>query len=386
MTGRIIPRGENKWQIRLDFGRDETGKRIQTTETVNGGIRAAQRRLNELLAEHKDGPKAAPQRQTVAEYLDYWLERGAKPSVSPRTLEGYASIIRTHVAPKLGAIQLSKLTPIHIQNYEANLLVEGRIRDGRGLSPQTVLHHHRLLFVAMKQAVAWRLLDRNPVEGVKAPSVERDDRPILEDDGVMVLLRHLAPTRFFVPALVTLATGIRRGELLALHWAEVDMEKRKLEIRYSLEQTKAGLRFKTPKTKKSRRAIYFPPIVLEALKKHQAQQREFQRQLGPAWVDHDLVFPYTQGQPWVPGEFSNIFSDLRRQVNVPTTYHDLRHSVASQLLRDGVHLKVVSDLLGHSSVVMTGDLYSHVTDQGRDQISEHTERSLRRALEDNPEG
>lgn len=380
MTGRIRQRGENTWQIYLDFGRDVNGKRITKGFTYKGGVRGARARLKELLEEYKDGPEPTPDLQTLAEYLAYWLVNGAGLNVSPRTLQGYEDIIRVHLVPKLGAIPLAKLAPIQIQEYERKQMESGRFDGKGGLSPQTVTHHHRLLSAALKQAVAWRLLDRSPMDGVKPPRVEREDQPILRGDKVPSLLKLAEGTRLYTPLILGLTTGIRRGELLALTWSAVRFVNRRIDIKQSLEETRAGLRFKPPKTKKSRRALTMGILAAEALRLHYEEQVAEKHALGNAYVDQDLVFPGPTGEPWQPKNFSKAYSSLRARAGLDVTFHGLRHTHCADMLSRGIRLEVMSKRLGHSTIRTTADLYGHISQLLDMEVGDETDRALGESL------
>ncbi|MCP4377573.1 MAG: site-specific integrase [bacterium] len=164
-----------------------------------------------------------------------------------------------------------------------------------------------------------------------------------------------------MPALLAVTTGLRRGEILGLRWSDVDLAAGTLTVQQSLEQIKDGLRFKSPKTHRSRRSLALPAMTVEALRSHRASQAEERLALGVAWEEHGLVCPRPAGAPWAPDTLSTAFAAFVRGSGMkPFRFHDLRHSHATHLLRAGVHPKVVSERLGHSSVGITLDTYSHV--------------------------
>jgi integrase len=183
----------------------------------------------------------------------------------------------------------------------------------------------------------------------------------LDEDETASLLSLLGESRLYMPVMLAVTTGLRRGELLALRWANIDLATGTITVVQSLEQTKEGLRFKSPKTHRSRRSIALPAITVEALRSHRVNQAKERLSLGPVYVDHDLVCPRPGGAPWPPDMFSTAFAAfVRRSGMKPFRFHDLRHSHASHLLRAGVHPKIVSERLGHSTVGITLDTYSHV--------------------------
>ena len=229
---------------------------------------------------------------------------------------------------------LPKLAPLHIQAFYSRALIKGR-KDGKGgLSAQTVVHFHRVLHRAFDQAVKWQLLARNPTDAVEPPSAQGREMRALDENETALLLRLVEKTQLQMPVVLAVTTGLRRGEILGLRWSNVDLVEGHLTVVQSLEQTKEGLRLKAPKTNRSRRSIPLLGITLDALRSYRAKQAEERLAIGPAYCDHDLVFPSSGGAPWPPGTFSKTFSALVRRSGMrPFRFHDLRHSHASHLLK-----------------------------------------------------
>ena len=361
MKGHIRKRGKSSWAVVLYLGRDATGKERHKWHSVRGTRRDAQRELARLLHETNTGSYVEPARMTVSEFLDRWLTDYAKPKVSPKTYERYQEMIDGHIRPALGSYLLPKLSPLHIQGFYSRSFTKGR-KDGKGgLSAQSVVHFHRLLHKVFAQAVKWQLLARNPIQAVEPPRAERQEMRALDEDETASLLNLLGGSRLYMPVMLAVTTGLRRGEILGLRWGNVDLATGTITVVQSLEQTKEGLRFKSPKTHRSRRSIALAAIAVEALRSHRAKQAEERLALGPAYDDHDLVCPRPGGSPWPPDMLSTAFAAVVRRLQVkPFRFHDLRHSHASHLLRAGIHPKIVSERLGHSTVGITLDTYSHV--------------------------
>ncbi len=361
MTGSIRRQGKRSWEVRLYLGRGPDGRRLYRSHTVEGTKRRAQNELNDLLSKLQRGEYVAPSRMTLGEYLERWLTDYARVKVAATTFERYAEIVRVHLAPALGHHAVAKLQPLHIQAYYSHALHQGR-RDGRGgLSAQTVLHHHRVLREALQQAVRWQLLARNPADAVEPPRPQRREREVFDQGEVERLLEAAHGTRLAVPVLLAVTTGLRRGEFLGLRWQDVDLDGGKLAVRQSLEQTKAGLAFKPPKTQKGRRVVTLPLMTVEALRRHRAEQAREKLFLGPAYQDHGLVLARVDGRPLDPAGATRAFARLVRRAGVrPISLHGLRHTHATLLLGANVHPKVVSERLGHATVGMTLDTYSHV--------------------------
>jgi integrase len=298
--------------------------------------------------------------------------------VCAKTLERYAQLVRTHLIPAIGPLLLCKLQPLHIQALYSEKLVSGRKDGTGGLSPRTVVHLHRILRAALHQAVRWRLLARNPTEAVDAPRAARKEMQALTEAETAQLLASFKKSTLQMPVFIDVLTGLRRGELLALKWDDVALEAGEISVRQSLEQTRTGLIFKQPKTTRSRRTIALPQLAIDALRQHKAAQAAQRLKLGPAYQDHGLVFPKQDGRPWEPDRFSSAFAaTVRRSSNKHIRFHDLRHTHATHLLRQGVNPKVVSERLGHSTVAFTLDVYSHVLPGMQDEAARRIDSALR---------
>jgi len=360
MSGHIQKRGPNTWRIFLEGGFDEGGKRKRTTVTIRGRKADATAELARMEHELNTGSFVEPSKMTVREYLEYWLKESASRTVAPKTLQTYTQIVRTDLSPNLGHILLPKLKPLQIQMYYNQAVESGRKNGKGGLSPQTVLHHHRVLHKALKQAMMWQLLAANPADRVQAPRPRSQEMHALDEDQSLRLLKETEGTRLHVPVMIALFTGMRRGEVLALRWSDLDFDKQTLTVSRSLEQTKAGgLRFKEPKTGKVR-TIALPGLAVAALRKHRTEQARHRLSLGAAYTDNDLIVCAPDGQPAKPDTLTSDFSQFRDRHGFAVRFHDLRHSHASQLLRQGVPLQVVSQRLGHAKVSITLDVYAHL--------------------------
>jgi integrase len=287
----------------------------------------------------------------------------------------------------LGSIPLVKLQPLHIQAYLADALQNGRLDSkagqGKGLSPRTVCHHHRVLSEALGRAVKWQLLARNPAAAVEPPRVEQEEIKAIDETAAAWLVDAALGTRLYIPIMLAITTGIRRGEILALRWKDVDVIRGFLAVVRSLEETKdAGLRFKDVKKKRSRRPISIPKLLTEALEPHRQQQDKHREMYGADYGGNDLICCREDGSIWPPSAFTSAYRDLLRRRKIPNVrFHDLRHSHASQLLRDGVNPKVISERLGHSKVGFTLDVYSHLLPGMQEEAARKTDAGLRAAIE-----
>ncbi len=383
MKGHFRSRSAGSWELKYDLGRDPlTGKRITKFKIIKGTKRDAEKELRRLLTMVDTGVYADAGKLSVGQYLQQWLDE-AQHSVSPKTLERYREIVEGHLTPALGMVPLAKLQPMHIQSYYSVALTSGR-RDGKGgLSPKTVLHHDRVLNVALKRARVLHLIATNPMEGVRRPKVPERKIEVPESWEMSELLKAAKPMRLYVPIFLALATGLRRGELLALHWQDVDLGRGTLTVTQALEQTRKGIRFKAPKTKQSRRTIALSPAAVEILQEHSVAQLEERMKLGLGKNGSGLVFTKLDGAVVNPLNLTQQFAKLVKRTGIrKVTFHGLRHAHFTNLLREGIHPKVASERAGHASVAITMDLYSHVIPGLQEDAALRIDAALREVLQD----
>jgi integrase len=366
--GHIRPQGEGSWQLKFDLGRDPvTGKRKSKFVTFRGNKRQAQAELTRLLAQRDAGSYVDPTKMTLAEYLNHWLTADVERRVGKRTAARYREIVERNITPRLGYVPLRKLTAAHIEAFEVDLQRDGWVKPGkkgveaprRGLSAQTVLHVHRTLSQALNHAVRLEVLIKNPAKQVKPPRPTSQEIKILSKQEIAALLAAAKGTYLYMPVLVAVTTGIRRGELLGLRWSDVDLKAGRLTVNQAMQRTKGELEFKSPKTKTSRRTITLPARTVEALQAHYKAQLEDRMKLGLGRDPHGLVFTRADGKPSDPDSLSKAFERLVIKGKVtPITLHGLRHTHISHLLMDGVHVKVVSERAGHANVNITLNTYA----------------------------
>lgn len=372
MKGHIRKRGDRSWAVIIELGRDpETGKRRQKWHTVKGTKRDAEKELARLVNALNTGRYVAPSKLTLADYLQQWLTDYAGPNTAPRTRQGYEINIRRHIVPCLGRTELAKLKPVQIQGLYTRLLAGG-------LSPKTIRYVHTTLHGALKRAVQWDLLPRNPAEAVEPPKLVRHELTVLDPAGVQSLLAGLDGHRLRLPVLLAVTTGLRRGELLGLTWSQVDLAAGVAHITQSLGGTQAGMPiYSTTKTPRSRRAIALPGLAVQALHHQRRQQEEYRKFLGSQYRDYGLVICLEDGRAW---DLSNFEHTFRRKMDnlgfAGIRFHDLRHTHATLMLQAGVHPKIVSERLGHSQIAITMDTYSHVMPQMQREAAGQIDRLL----------
>ena len=375
MKGHIRERSPGHWAIVIDVSDSQGGKRKQRWHSFKGTKRQAQIECARLIAELQNGTAVEPSRMKVADFFERWIEH-MRGQVSPRSHERYAEIARKNLAPLLGALTVTKLQPAHISQAYAKALASGR-RDGAGgLSPRTVTHMHRVLREALQQAVRWQLLARNPADAVKPPTVERKQMNVLDTDAAVAMIEAARESPLFVPILLGIRCGLRRGEVVALR----DLERGQISVVASAEQTEQGVREKEPKNGKGR-TIVLSATEVEELRTHRARQAEGLLALGVRLTDDHHVVTRADGQPLQPRSLTHAFVKFVRQHGFQIRLHDLRHSHATHMLASGVHPKIAQERLGHSSVGITLDLYSHVLPGMQAEAVSKVDAALRAALD-----
>jgi integrase len=361
MKGHIRERSPGHWAIVIDVGRDpETGERRRRWHGFLGTKRQAQDEAARLITELKAGTAVEPTKLTVTAFLERWLEH-TKSQVAPRSIERYGEIAHEYLIPALGNVQLSKLQPLIISSaYDK---IRSNRTKGRGdLSAQTILHCHRVLSAALRQAVRWRLLPYNPAADVKPPKIERRRVMTYSLTQTADLLEALRGSWMHVPALLAVSCGLRRGEIAALRWGSIDLDRGRLAVVQSAEQTRAGVRYKEPKSGQMRTVALSPAVVTE-LRAHRARQAESLLSLGVRLDADGFVVAQADGSSYDPDSISKEWRLRIIKSGLPRIrFHDLRHTHATHMLASGVHPKVASERLGHSRVGITLDLYSHVTE------------------------
>jgi integrase len=374
MTGHIQRRGERSWRIKFDLGRNPvTGKRETRFHTLRGTKREAQAELTRLTAEAQRGTYVDTSVETVGEFMTRWVRDWAAANVSGKTLERYDQLSRNQIIAHIGNKPLQKLRPVDLNELYGALL-----RDG--LSPRTIGHAHRLLHRALGHAVTWELVVKNVAAAVRPPRVTVEEIEIIREGELAAVLKKLRGQPLYMIAMLALSSGMRRGELLALRWQDVDLDAGLVRVERSLEETDAGgLRFKAPKTKQGRRSITIPPSTVTDLRAHWKEQQEQRLAIGAGKAPADaLVFPKLDFTPRSP----NVFSKEWREAKTGVGFHALRHTHASSLIAAGVDVLTVSRRLGHAKPTTTLNVYSHLfrnTDDRAAQVIEDLFRKVRRS-------
>lgn len=356
--GSIDTRGENTHRLRYRVN----GKRHIVT--FKGSKADAHKELRRLLKSADDGTHIDPSRVTTSDFFDRWERDWAANNVSPKTLERYQGIIAKQVKPHIGQLAVQKLRAVDLNELYAKLLREG-------LSARTVGHVHRVLHRALGHAAAWHVVQQNVASLVSPPRVAATEIEIIREDEIKAVLKKLRGRSMYPIAATGLATGMRRGELLALRWQDVDLDGGKIRIERSLEQTKAGLRFKSPKTKHGRRTISINLSTVSDLRAHLKGQNETRLALGQGRAPSDsLVFPTWDGKPRSPNALTKEWSVAMADAGVNVTFHALRHTHASSLIAAGLDVLTISRRLGHASPTITLGVYGHLFTNTDDKAAE----------------
>jgi integrase len=357
MAGHIRRAGKASWELKFNVA----GK--TQYRSFKGTKREAIAEMTRLTASALTGSYVDTNKITMAEFLERWQRDWVVSNVSAKTADRYAQEAQQYVIPYIGKLQLQKLKPIVVNELYGKLLREGG-RNGRPLSPRSVGNAHRLLRGALKRAVEWGLVLQNPTDQVRAPRCEATEIEILDEAGIKALLDQLRGTSLYMVAVLGLATGMRRNEMLALRWQDVEGDKIKVER--SLEQSKRGLRFKSTKTRAGRRMISIPAAVIAELRKYRLEQQQRWLALGLGRIgEGDLVLATWEGKVRSPTALSKDWHD-----RVPATkLHALRHTHASALISAGMDVVSVSRRLGHSKPSVTLNTYAHLFSHNDDRAT-----------------
>ncbi len=351
--GGVYQRKDGRWEAQLTVPAADGGRAGR--RSFYGRTKAeAVRKLRDAERDITRGLPVADGRLTVGAYLDRWLEDAVGPTVAPKTYASYSDTVRVHLTPLLGRIVLAKLGPADVQRLLA-------AKSAAGLSPTTVGYIRTVLRIALGRAEKWGLVARNAAALADAPRRARSEvRPLTPAEARRLLL-EVEGDRLEALYRVAVSLGLRMGEALGLRWEDVDLDAGELRVERALQRVGGQLTLKEPKTEKSRRTLTLPPALARSLRAHRVRQLEERMAAGPRWEERGLVFTTAKGTPLEP---SNVLKRFKAHLAAaglpPQRFHDLRHCAASLLLAQGVPARVVMDVLGHTQISTTMDLYAHV--------------------------
>jgi integrase len=353
--GHLQRRGERSWRLKYDVDADGRGNRQTRYVTLKGTRAEAQRQAAKILASVAAGAHVDPSSETVAGFVERWLRDWADDNVSNKTWTRYAQLLRKHLCGRLGAVPLQKLRPSDLQALYAAMA-------RAGLADRTRLHMHRVVHTMLKHAMQWGVVARNVATMVDAPRARGQEIEILSSAQVQTLLEALRGKSFYPIVAVALGTGLRRSELLALRWRDIDLEGGTLRVEQALEQTKrGGLVFRQPKTRHGRRTVTLASPTVAILREHYRVQLEQRLFFGLGKPPDDaLVFTSWDGSPYLPSTLTLQWRRAMKEAGLKMTLHSLRHTHASTLIAAGLDVLTISRRLGHGTPAITLNVYGHL--------------------------
>jgi integrase len=372
--GSVYPRKDGRYVASIKD--PSTGKRIERYAKTE---KEAEQKLEDIKFEIRQNTLATGPRQTLEHYLTSWLENVQKPDIEEITYWNQYGFIKNHLIPAFGHKQLKNLTAQDVQQFYTSLI-------NKEYKPGTIRCIHNVLHKAMKNAVRWKLVSSNVCDQVTIPrNAQRSEvaRALTAQQALHLLkVSRGHPLEAFIT--LALVTALRHGELMALHWQEVDLERKCLSIKWTVAYIRGrGYIQSDPKSKKSTRAIQLPGFVVDALLCHREQQQKQRLKAGDRWEENDLVFSNRNGRFRRSDYDLKLFHKLLEKHGLPRIrIHDLRHSAASLLILVlKMPPKLVQDLLGHSSLDMTMNIYTHADESQQREMMDTFDRFLREGFE-----
>jgi integrase len=382
MRGHLKERSPGHWAIVLDLPVASDKKRRRKWHSFKGTKREAQTECARLLTEMQQGSYIEATKITVADHIrariDHWETSG---EISAKTAERYRELLVNQIEPRIGGKLVQKLKPVDIETWHAALKKRGRKDGAGGVSNRTIGHAHRVLSKALREAARHDLVVKNVAAEEGAPKVQAEEMVILTPEQLADLPDRLAGYKIRSRVIVALFTGMRRGEVLALRWRNVDLDGKIIRIREALEETKEhGVRFKSTKTKSGRRDISLPDIVVETLREQRKAELELRVALGLGRLESGaLVFTAAPDNeaPISPRAFSGEWRDVANAIGLAgVPLHSLRHTHVSQLIDAGIDVVTISKRLGHASPGITLNVYAHLFRQDDSKAAEAINAAL----------
>jgi len=316
------------------------------------------------LHKRRPGFPIVTEKQTVEQFLDWWLTQCVKPSVRVRTFNSYGEQVRLHLTPAFGPIELTKLNAQQAQEFFNSQL--------ETLSLRSVHYQRRVLRIALQKAFDLCLVTQNIADKVELKAIPKNNNvQVLEPEAARKYIKAAKVNRLSAFFMLAVVTGMRHSELIGLRWKDIDFEARELYVRQQLQRINHEWHVSEPKSETSRRCVELADELISLLRAHRSRQLKERLKAGDKWQERGLVFTRSNGEPLHQKFTGSVHKAILKSAGLPACrIHDLRHSAASLLLAQGVPLKVVSDILGHSQIAITADLYSHVIPQARRDATE----------------
>ncbi|MFD6210201.1 tyrosine-type recombinase/integrase [Peribacillus sp. NPDC060253] len=376
----VEKRGKDSFRLVVPFGLDAEGNRIRKTKTIKCKNKTeANKELAKFVAEIETRQYFAPQKMTFSQFVEEWKDKYAKKQLGATTYETYLTFLNKRILPKFGHLKIDKINTLQILDFLDKLQEDGARGDGKpgALSSATVEKHHRIFRNIFKRAVEWKVIKESPAENVKKPKVQSREGRVFTEEQVRKLMNHLSREDMKWKVIVTLAisTGMRRGEIAGLEWDHIDLEKGKINIQQTLAYTKEqGYIFKEPKTRNSIRTVTLSQSVIEQLKRYKTMKIRQKLRAGDSWEGGSrfLLFSSDMGKQMDPKSITRWWNKRLKKYELPViTFHELRHTSATLLINQGVHMKTISARLGHSKIGTTMDLYGHALESADEKAAEH---------------
>jgi len=387
--GSIYQMVDGRWRsaIWLGWKVNGAGKTVPNRKIFTGRTRKeVQNKLTEALRDQQLGVPVIQEKQTTGQFLRWWIEQVARPIVRPKTLEFYDYALNQHLLPGLGHIPLSKLTPQHVLGFLNESGQRVSERTGKPLSPRTLKHFHRTLCTALGAAIKYGCVTRNVATLVEPPKVPRSEMTFFTVGQARTFLALAKDDRLFALYATVLSLGLRLGEGLGIAWDDVNLETGRFNVCQSLQRIseklypgRGGLQLVEPKGGYSRRVVRLPVVAVAALRRHQVRQTEEKAIAGARWKGNswNLVFTSRVGTPLDESKVLIRFQALLAAADLPRLrLHDLRHSAVAILIAQGVHPKAISELLGHSSVAFTLQVYGHLMEETKQETADKMDEAL----------
>ena len=355
MVGNIEKRGENSYRLRVSGGYTDNGKRVIYKKSIQAkNKKEAEKELALFISEIETGQALSAKKMRFRNYAEFWIDNYAIPNLSPKTYERYKGMLRLRILPYLGNMYIDKIQPMQLMYLyqELSNCTYSRGKSMHKLSSKTILEHHRLLHSMFQQAVYWQMITYNPASRVKPPKSRRPNINFYDDAQTIALIKALEgeELKFRVIILLTIFTGLRRGEVLGLEWQDINFKNSSVTVRQSSQYVSSiGIYTKDPKTETSNRTISIPISITKLLKQYKVKQLEQKIKVGNKWNNTNYLFVQWDGKPMHPDTITKWFRRFLQDKNLPhITFHGLRHTHATLLISQGLDVRTVSNRLGHA--------------------------------------
>lgn len=384
---RLNTKGKKVYDVMYRIPDPKTGKKKQKLK--RGFIKKgdAQKFLNEVLGQIETNTYIDAKKVKLSELLDEWFNKFVEGKLAENTIRGYRVNIKKHINPNIGWIPLQQLTARSIQDFYDERLRDEDDEDSEGLSAKTIIYIHRNLSKALDWAVKERLILRNPAKDVELPTQEKYSGTVYDQQTIMSLLNSVKDTTAELPIALAGLSGLRRGEVAGLTWADIDFSQKIITIRKQRTGSKNSTKRSRVKTSDSFRCIRATQTLIDILKRHKELQEQYKQMLGDEYQDNGFVCCEEDGSIISPSNFSKRFERIIKQQGLTSIrFHDMRHSFATNMIRLGVPINTVSKMLGHSSVTITLDIYAHVLDEMQEEAVGKMDATIAKYITDMEDG